>query len=498
MKFRLNGTISNRNGVGTHYYLYTQNNFQYGYTQSGDNYLGQNSQNLIFGLGDNEELDSLILLWPSGLIDKYYNLSIDHFHNLYEGQSQWSLVLNHINVCSNQDSILVFIQQPFGVIWDNQSNADSAWFYTGDHEALIQFEGINIDTVPFTIALFDDNEIITSIIAEHCLAQNGAISIMYQTDTLFNATHLSDGLFIVNYEDNNGCPTVDTLTVPSDDAFAPLVTSIPAPCQIGSTGQILIPNHQDINYTIVPWVEINETPPGEYTLHFTNSYGCNQDTTIVLEAEQQWEIQIPPTIHSCFGEAVQATDWINSNLEVADYHQWPMDILTHDTTIVVEMETTQGCTISDTILFHLVLPPSYDTLYENTLEGTLVTITNTENSTVYFDSNANNQMFCTESQWQTLVLVHDECQWHDSIWIQVNIPQHIAFNKADSFVLIQSGNELFFKTTYKTLQIIQIVNTLGQEIGFRSLGDNHWIMQSNVFPVFIQTEQGWIKTQVQN
>ncbi len=498
IKFRLNGTISNRNGVGTHYYLYTQNNFQYGYTQSGDNYLGQNSQNLILGLGENEVIDSLILIWPSGLMDKYYDLSIDHFHNLYEGQSQWSLILNHSMVCSNQDSILAFIQQPFGVLWDNQSNADSAWFFTGNHQALIQFEGVNIDTVTFTIALFDDSGLTTTIVPEHCTGQDGAINILYQNDTLFQVSHLSDGPFIAIYDDNNGCPAVDTLTVPSDDAFEPLVSSIPAPCQIGSTGQIIIPNQPDITYTIAPWVDSNETPPGEYAIHFTNNNGCIQDTTIVLDVEQQWEFQIPPTIISCFGEDLQPDDWISSNLEVSSYDQWPTDILIHDTTIVIEMETTQGCVFSDTIFFQLLLPPSYDTLQENTNQGTLVTITTEDNSTVYFDSNSNNQLLCTESQWQNIVLTQNECQWYDSIWIQVNIPQNIDFKSSDSNICIQNGYELFFKTTHKTPEIIQVVNTLGQEIGFRSLGGNQWILSSNVFPVFIQTQQGWIKTHVQN
>ncbi len=498
IKFRLNGTISNRNGVGTHYYLYTQNNFQYGYTQSGDNYLGQNSQNLILGLGENEVIDSLLLIWPSGLMDKYYDLSIDHFHNLYEGQSQWSLILNHSMVCSNQDSILAFIQQPFGVLWDNQSNADSAWFFTGNHQALIQFEGVNIDTVTFTIALFDDSGLTTTIVPEHCTGQDGAINILYQNDTLFQVSHLSDGPFIAIYDDNNGCPAVDTLTVPSDDAFEPLVSSIPAPCQIGSTGQIIIPNQPDITYTIAPWVDSNETPPGEYAIHFTNNNGCILDTAIVLDVEQQWEFQIPPTIISCFGEDLQPDDWISSNLEVSSYDQWPTDILIHDTTIVIEMETTQGCVFSDTIFFQLLLPPSYDTLQENTNQGTLVTITTEDNSTVYFDSNSNNQLLCTESQWQNIVLTQNECQWYDSIWIQVNIPQNIDFKSSDSNICIQNGYELFFKTTHKTPEIIQVVNTLGQEIGFRSLGGNQWILSSNVFPVFIQTQQGWIKTHVQN
>jgi hypothetical protein len=96
------------------------------------------------------------------------------------------------------------------------------------------------------------------------------------------------------------------------------------------------------------------------------------------------------------------------------------------------------------------------------------------------------------------VLVQDQCQWQDSIWIQVNIPQNIDFKSADSNVWILNGNELFFKTTYQTPEIIQIVNTLGQKIGFKSLGGNQWILSSNVFPVFIQTQQGWVKTHVQN
>jgi len=57
------------------------------FTLCGSGFLGQNSSYKQIGLGSHEVLDTLIITWPSGHIDKLYNLAGDQKLHILEGQS---------------------------------------------------------------------------------------------------------------------------------------------------------------------------------------------------------------------------------------------------------------------------------------------------------------------------------------------------------------------------------------------------------------------------
>ena len=75
LKVNLEGSISNRNGVGSWIEVYTDDVIQYRFTHCGIAFLSQESYNNHFGLSDYNIVDSLIVRWPSGLIDKRYNIA---------------------------------------------------------------------------------------------------------------------------------------------------------------------------------------------------------------------------------------------------------------------------------------------------------------------------------------------------------------------------------------------------------------------------------------
>ncbi len=74
-KVKLEGTTSNRDGIGTWIELYTESEVQYRYKTCGQAYLAQESSNVHFGISSHDFIDSLIIKWPSGIVDTYYELS---------------------------------------------------------------------------------------------------------------------------------------------------------------------------------------------------------------------------------------------------------------------------------------------------------------------------------------------------------------------------------------------------------------------------------------
>jgi hypothetical protein len=87
VKIGLEGTASNRDGIGSWIKIYTGDIIQTRYTACGEDYLCQDSQREIIGLGQSEIIDSLTVQWPSGHSDKWYDIPANETLQLVEGSS---------------------------------------------------------------------------------------------------------------------------------------------------------------------------------------------------------------------------------------------------------------------------------------------------------------------------------------------------------------------------------------------------------------------------
>lgn len=86
VKFNLEGSASNKSAVGAHLTLFGTWGKQVRYIKGGESYGIFNSLQQIFGIGLAEMVDSLVVTWPSGTIDKYTNLLADNTYLLQEGK----------------------------------------------------------------------------------------------------------------------------------------------------------------------------------------------------------------------------------------------------------------------------------------------------------------------------------------------------------------------------------------------------------------------------
>lgn len=92
IKLQLEGTLSNRDGIGSVITVYHGIRRQYRYTQCGIGFMGQNTDTEIFGLGNATKADSVIVTWPTGHVDRFYNLPSNQLHRLKEGSSTQGIV----------------------------------------------------------------------------------------------------------------------------------------------------------------------------------------------------------------------------------------------------------------------------------------------------------------------------------------------------------------------------------------------------------------------
>ncbi len=87
LKVDLVGTVSNRDGVGAWIELYFGTNKQVRYTHCGIAYLGQNSDYELIGISTEDLVDSLIVKWPSGIINKLYQIPTNQKIKVVEGNN---------------------------------------------------------------------------------------------------------------------------------------------------------------------------------------------------------------------------------------------------------------------------------------------------------------------------------------------------------------------------------------------------------------------------
>jgi hypothetical protein len=89
----LQGTKSNRDGVGAVVIIEAGGIKQIRHSAAGSGYASQHSARLYFGLNDTTRVDTLTVRWPSGLIERFENIGARHLIRITEGRDMKVLTL---------------------------------------------------------------------------------------------------------------------------------------------------------------------------------------------------------------------------------------------------------------------------------------------------------------------------------------------------------------------------------------------------------------------
>jgi hypothetical protein len=87
VKIRLQGVLSNRDAVGTRIEAYSGGQYQQRFTHCGIGFMAQNSATEIMGVGSRTIVDSLVITWPTGHQDRFFDLETNQLYEIEEGMS---------------------------------------------------------------------------------------------------------------------------------------------------------------------------------------------------------------------------------------------------------------------------------------------------------------------------------------------------------------------------------------------------------------------------
>jgi hypothetical protein len=87
IRFHLIGTKSNRDAIGARVKIFAAGTMQSRTVKSGSTYLSQSELPVTFGLGKQDQIDQLIIHWPSGESEEFKNLPAGNLYQVTEKQS---------------------------------------------------------------------------------------------------------------------------------------------------------------------------------------------------------------------------------------------------------------------------------------------------------------------------------------------------------------------------------------------------------------------------
>lgn len=305
LKVNLEGTLSNRDGIGSVITVGVGGVLYRNFTNCGEGYLGQNSLSEFFGLGSYTTVDSLSVLWPSGQTDVFYNIAADQNLFILEGSSVTidnSISVQQPLVCTDS-TVELSGNVLYDFLWSTGDTTNSiSVSANGSYYAILTNNfGISVstDTLDITVE-WPDATVLTSVTNESCFgAGNGTASLSITStptgsviwdsgDTTFNVSNLGAGYHSFWATDAVACTVYDSVLIQSPPALLLSVLSTQeTSTQSGSASVFVWGGTPPYSYL---WndpqaqttSDATGLSGGTYSVWVTDAHGCVDSAQVVV------------------------------------------------------------------------------------------------------------------------------------------------------------------------------------------------------------------------
>lgn len=316
VKLSLEGTHSNRDAIGTQIDYYLANKHLMKYTKCGENFLSQNSQYEILSMGDAEFIDSLVITWPRGLVERFYNVPAGEWLSLIEGENT-QLNLSFIGpeiICPDQ---FATIDAGPGVsyMWSNgQTSRTIEVTAPGNYSVSVTDANGYVFTANIDVtasAEWDVEENVTPVSCDYL--QDGVIEVISSNDvtiqwqdntTEFIRTNLGEGVYQYTLTSEAGCAFSSSVELTAPEAPSISSMSVDPLCYGASDGNITV--QTDAEFATILWSDNNESfereSLGSGVYSYTVTVGtCTYSDEIELSDPEQLTFDISISNVTCNG-----------------------------------------------------------------------------------------------------------------------------------------------------------------------------------------------------
>jgi hypothetical protein len=323
IKLDLEGTFSNRDAIGTHidYYINGQRHIKY--TRCGEGYLTQNSTREILSLGDATQIDSLVITWPRGLVEKIYNLPSDSLYHFVEGENtDYAIQAERTSLCGHPLSL--FAGDFASVTWNDNTMNDTLWVSVAGEYSVIVTDS-NGYTFTDTITVIDGAAIDynVTILQPACIEDNtGSATIMTadpaaihwsDDNESFERNGLAPGTYYYDLSGEGFCSVADSIEIFTAFEIAMQTYIMDVSCYNGNDGSILLTILNEIDSIVwsnnMTGDNISGLIAGTYYALIHYDEVCTYETSVELSQPEALQVTITSENVSCFGGNDGSVSW---------------------------------------------------------------------------------------------------------------------------------------------------------------------------------------------
>jgi hypothetical protein len=305
IKISLEGTVSNKMAIGTWINVHCGSEKFVHFTRCGENYLSQNSQHYIFGLGNHTTIDSVVIEYPSGITERFYNLLINQNYTFIEGQTFSNSIVysGSLSFCLG-DSVVLDAGDFESYSWSNgQTGRFISVSESGSYSVVVENEfGYLITSNAVNINVGVTPTIIPSVFHISCFGQNdGQVNLNLPFSTNYQVSwnsggngaqlnNLAAGIYTYEYQDIFGCSAIDSvqifepmpLMVFSENSYNQSSTDFNVQIEIvGGTPSyaVFIDGIEHFGNSFI-------LPDGVYNLSIVDANNCSIQSSLVLSTAE--------------------------------------------------------------------------------------------------------------------------------------------------------------------------------------------------------------------
>jgi hypothetical protein len=275
------GTVSNRDGIGSTIRLFASGIQQIRPVTCGENFTSQDSRSIIFGT-NSSSVDSIIIEWPSGWTDTWYNLELNNTFVLTEGDTYTTQDTLFYSLCNNE-SIILDAGMGSSFLWnDGVENAIRIVNQIGEYNVAVSNEFGFVRSVHFIVSSIVQTPSI-QVTNETCNHSDGSVIITLPINASIDWLHgssegelynLTEGFYAFTITDQYNCYYSDSVFV---ENVIPIVYEVTT--DTACYGEMAYYNISINNTTSSPLLEglsdwSGELMAGNYPFTLQDESGC--------------------------------------------------------------------------------------------------------------------------------------------------------------------------------------------------------------------------------
>lgn len=307
LAIQLCGTASNRWAIGAEIRVHAGGETQLQLVSCGADYMTQQSWKRYFGLGQSDVVDSVVVDWPSGLHEVWYDVPVGSDLRLIEGSSMAELVV----VGSSCNANAAYLELPFpGGDWivNGEPWAGDSIFLTeaGTYIAECTWLGglFNwADTVEWSV--LPAHAISVEWSAPDCAGEPGlfgwvadsALTVQYEgleyPYLQLDLAQTAGTVLLQTVDNETGCVELHEFELPEPTELELYIDYAPALCA-DDVAQAFAVGYGGTPGYLVNWNGANpvDLEPGLVSITLTDNLGCVLDSSFIVEIPQPLECEV--------------------------------------------------------------------------------------------------------------------------------------------------------------------------------------------------------------